>query len=947
MEESKTNKLDETANRELSILSYWKENKTFEKSVELRPKDRHYVFYDGPPFATGMPHYGQLLGSTIKDVIPRYWTMKGYRVERIWGWDCHGLPIENMVEKELKIEGGKKGIESLGIEKFCDTCKQSVLRYDREWRKIIERIGRWVDMEHSYKTMDNTYIESVWWGFKKMFEKDLVYEGRRIILYCPRCSTPLSNFEIAMDNSYQDVEDESLFVKFKLVESIAKIPEYLLAWTTTPWTLPGNVALAVDNKADYVKVSVKRENNTELLILAKKRLNDVIKEPYEVVSELKGKDLLGLAYEPLYAYLPTESKKAYYVLPADFVSLEEGTGIVHTAAIYGEDDYKLAEKTGLPTVPMLDDEGKFLPFITFLSGRFFKEANPIVVTDLGERNLLYRKEVITHSYPFCYRCETPLYYNAVPAWFINIQKIKKELIAQNEKINWYPGHYKHGQFKKILESSPDWNISRSRYWGSPMPVWVCPKCSRQEIIGSLKELKDKSVSPNLINESLDLHRPTIDAIKLKCHCGGEMARITEVFDCWVESASMPFAAKHYPFENKEWFDNNYPADFIGEYSGQVRAWFNVLHRVSVALFGKPSFKNVSVTGVYLGTDGKKLSKSKKNYPDPMVVIDKYGVDALRFYMMGSSVMKAEDVIISEDSIKEVRNQIVNIFYNCFNFLRLYENKKFSEAWPKFSDILDSWIVSRTEDLVGKTTTHYDSYNTVGVCDEIKAYILDLSNWYLRRSRDRLKGEEELSAISRQVLAAALIRLCKVSAPVIPFISEYIYRDLTGEESVHLSLWPIFNSHLINKTLEEEMDLARLIVVKAHSARKTAGIKVKQPLGLLEVGSAKKQPTKELEQVILDEINVKVLAWREDKSLKDSNVFLDTKITSELKEEGEAREFVRAIQDLRKESECSVKDKIIIHAVSWPKKFEEYILKETLATKIEKYESTRIEVSKNS
>jgi isoleucyl-tRNA synthetase len=941
---------------EEKIIDFWEKNRIFEKSVENRPQNRHYVFYDGPPFATGLPHYGHLLGSTLKDVMPRFWTMKGYRVERVWGWDCHGLPIENIVEKELQIKGGKKGIEDLGIDKFNEACRSAVLRFDKEWKKFISRIGRFVDMANSYKTMDNTFIESVWWGFKKLWEKGLVYEGRRVILFCPRCATPLSDFEIAMDKSYRDVEDESVYVKFRIKnppadeacqESRIKGGEYVLAWTTTPWTLPGNVALAVDEKASYVKIRIKRQGlgsgGEDVLILAKPLIEKVIREPYETVEEVKGKDLVGLSYEPLYNFLPIGDKRAYYVVGANFVSMEEGTGVVHTAVMYGEDDYRLGMQVGLPAVSMLSDEGKFLPFAQFLAGKFFKQANPMVIEDLKARRLLYREEKITHSYPFCYRCDTPLFYNAVPAWFINIANIKRELVEANEQISWHPEHFKHGQFKDILENSPDWNISRSRYWGNPMPIWVCGSCQKKKIIGSVDELKAAAINSQPLTINSDLHRPYIDEIKFKCGCGGEMFRVPDVFDCWVESGSMSFAAKHYPFENKQWLEKNYPADFIGEYVAQVRAWFNVLHRISVAVFGKPSFKNVSVTGTYLGTDGKKMSKSRGNYPDPMLVVNKYGVDSLRFYMMGSSVMKAEDVIFSESGVEDARNQFINLYYNCFKFLRLYSQDQFNDEWSEEKrTVLDEWLVLRTEQLVSEVTGFMDAYDTVNACKIMREYVSDLSTWYLRRSREAIKdgGTDSL-----RTLAAALICFSKVAAPVIPFITEYVYKDLTGKESVHLADWPSSGAKIENQDakLVGEMALVRKICELGHAQRKENSVKVRQPLSKVTINYIGESLGKDLEQLIIDEINVKLVEWRKDANALDPVVSLDIEITPQLKAEGEARELVRQIQDLRKEAGCKVTDRIKVFAPNWPKGFEDYIKKETLAEILESGDNVSIKV----
>ncbi len=570
------------AKLEHEVLAYWDETKAFEKSVEIRPEDKRYVFYDGPPFATGLPHYGHILTSVVKDVIPRYFTMKGYRVDRVWGWDCHGIPIENMIEKELELKGGKKGIEEMGVDKFNAACRTAILRFDKEWEKIIRRIGRWVDFTHSYKTMDLPYMESVWWAFKTLGDKEMLYEGRKVILYCPRCATPLSNFEIAMDNSYKDVEDHSIFVMFKLKGTQN---EFFVAWTTTPWTLIGNVGLAVDPKATYVKVSV----GDNAIWVAEKRVAAATQEEnweVKILEKVTGDKLVGREYEPIYPYLPVGDKKAYYVGAGDFVSLEEGTGIVHTAALYGEDDYVFAQKLDLPCVGMLDDQGRYLDFVEPLKGIFFKKAEEWIVQDLIDRDLLLRAEKSVHSYPFCYRCETPLYYTAVPAWFINIQKMKADIVKQNETINWYPDYLKHGRFGKGLETAPDWNISRSRYWGTPMPVWRNETATR--IIGSLEELKKWAVEPEKVTNLTDIHREFLDDIEVWVDEAKTVKgkRIPEVFDCWVESGSMPYASLHYPFEHKELFEASHPAQFIVEYISQTRAWFYTLHVMSVGIFGK-------------------------------------------------------------------------------------------------------------------------------------------------------------------------------------------------------------------------------------------------------------------------------------------------------------------------------------------------------------------------
>ncbi|MCE7898425.1 hypothetical protein DYH11_04395 [Candidatus Microgenomates bacterium CPR3] len=558
-----TKPLNHSAHEE-EILTYWDEVKAFERSVSEKGGNKSYVFYDGPPFATGLPHYGHLLASTAKDVVPRYWTMKGYKVERTWGWDCHGVPIENMIEGELGLKGGKKGIEEYGIANFNAACRASILRYDTEWKKTIKRLGRWVDMENSYKTMDTTFMESVWWAFAELYKKGLVYQGRKVILYCPRCSTPLSNFEIAMDNSYKEVESHSLTVKFKKKNSIN---EYFVAWTTTPWTLPGNVGLAVNPDQTYVQV----KNGDELLWFAEARAPKELK----VLKTVKGSELVGERYEPLFTYLPVGDQKSYVIIPADFVSMEDGTGIVHTAAIYGEDDYRVSVEEGLPTIPMLDDQGHFLDFVTDLKGQYYLKTQKWIIENLESRGLVYKSEMTTHSYPFCYRCGTALFYNALPAYFINIQKLKKDLSKVNQDINWYPAFLKNGRFGKGLETAPDWNISRSRYWGTPMPIWKGDQTGKVRIISSLSELKSWAVDPAQVESIQDIHREYVDDVKVwvddaKTEAG---TRIKDVFDCWIESGSMPFAAEHYPFENKTKFEARYPAQYIVEYIAQTRAWF--------------------------------------------------------------------------------------------------------------------------------------------------------------------------------------------------------------------------------------------------------------------------------------------------------------------------------------------------------------------------------------
>ncbi|KKT97591.1 MAG: Isoleucine-tRNA ligase [Microgenomates group bacterium GW2011_GWA1_46_15] len=902
---------------EEEVLKHWDETDAFAKSVSQRPATKPYIFYDGPPFATGLPHYGHLLASTIKDVIPRYWTMKGYRVERVWGWDCHGVPIENMIEKELDLKGGKKGIEEMGIGKFNAACRAAILRFDKDWEIIIKRLGRWVDFKHSYKTMDNTYMESVWWAFSQLHTGGLVYEGHKVILYCPRCATPLSNFEIVMDNSYKDVEDNSVYVKFK---AVGIENEYFIAWTTTPWTLIGNVALAVDAKAEYAQV----ELNGELLWVAKKLVKTVFKGDKPVVKQtIKGKDLVGRQYEPLYTFMPLDGKKAHYIASADFVSLEDGTGIVHTAAIYGEDDYALAQKLNLPCVPTMDDQGRFLEFVTPLAGVFYKKAEDWIIEDLTKRALMYAAQKTTHSYPFCYRCSTPLYYNAVPAWFINVQKIKPELVKQNEKINWYPEFLKHGRFGKGLETAPDWNISRSRYWGTPMPVWVGEKTGKQRILSSFAELEKWAVKPDSVRTLTDYHREFLDDIEVwvddaKTEKG---RRIPDVFDCWVESGSMPYASIHYPFEHKDKFEASYPAQFISEYIAQTRAWFYTLHVMSVGLFGKPAFENAVTTGTILAADGSKMSKSKKNYPDPMLLIDKHGVD--------STVMKADNVNFSEDGVNEIRKKVFGIWWNVFSFYKLYADQtKPLELPKKITHVMDVWIVSRITRLIQEVTAYMDAYDVVNTSRVLMTFVDELSTWYLRESRDRLR-DKATNGEASQVFGWVLLTLAKLFAPITPFFPELLYQHL-GQikgESIHLEDWPVAEPTYIHDQLEQMMKLVREVVEKVHAARKEQHIKVRQPLARVIV-TASAQPMDNVLDILKQEINVEEVVWTE-KAESELTVTLDTTLTDNLKAKGEMREVMRVIQDLRKESNVGFDAYVNVQLPSWPKQFEDEIKKKTL------------------
>jgi len=916
--------------QEQEILKFWEKDKTFEKSVSERPENKPYVFYDGPPFATGLPHYGHILSSVIKDVVPRYWTMKGYRVRRRWGWDCHGMPIENLVEKELKISG-KKQIEALGVDKFNETCRSKVLTYTHEWKKMVDRVGRWVEFDNAYKTMDPTYMESVWWALKTIWDKGLIYEGRKVLMYCPRCETPVSKAEIAMDNSYKDIEEETVTVEFKV-----KNPEryglptdtYILAWTTTPWTLPGNVALAVGDDIEYVVCQTDGAANS--YICAKDRAEVIFGDStYRIERTIKGSSLVGIEYEPLFNIpaIVATGKKAWYVTSADFVTTEEGTGVVHTAVVYGEDDYNLGLKVGLPVVPLLDSKGIFNEEApSLIQGQYFKKAEKIIKEDLEARGILFKKENFIHSYPHCWRCDTQLFYNAISAWFIDIQRIKGRLIELNQKINWFPEHLKEGRFLNILETAPDWNISRNRYWATPLPFWKC-ECGHTMCIGSVQELKEKVVNFTEVYktnkvEEMDLHKHLMDKLKIKCDkCGQKVNRISEVIDCWVESASMPFAEFHYPFENKELFENRFPGEYIGEYIAQTRAWFYYMHAMATLLFDEVSFKNVVCTGTILNEKGEKLSKSKMNYTDPWAIIGQYGADALRYYLMTSVVMEADNLYFNDREVKEVYNKVINILWNVVVFYQTYGGEYNKEIKANESEsILDKWILAKLNLLLKEVTEQMDNYNTVKAGRPIKDFIDDLSTWYLRRSRDRFKGgDEQDKQNALATMHTVLLTLAKVMAPFTPFIAEKVWLELSSKKtSVHLEAWPKVDRGLINEKLLAEMVLARKVVELGLAARAEAGIKVKQPLQYIcyQTDGLSEQ----LERIVAEELNVKEVRRsteiRVEKNLivKDNAnvcVGLNTIISEELRNEGLAREFIRLINLKRKELNLTVSDRAVV------------------------------------
>jgi isoleucyl-tRNA synthetase len=884
---------------EQKISKFWQENSTFTKSVAERPHDRTFVFYDGPPFATGLPHYGHIQGLTCKDLFPRFWTMKGYRSERRWGWDCHGLPIENIAEKELDIKE-KKQIESMGIGKFNEFCRSKVLFFADEWKKTVDRVGIWMEFENSYKTMDNSYMESVWYIFKNLHSKGYIYEGKKVLLFCPHCQTPLSNTEIAMDNSYKTVTEKSATAKFRLRH---EENTFLLAWTTTPWTLIGNVAIAVNTKLIYVKVKVA----DEFFILAKERLAEITDE-HEVIEEFIGEKLLHKEYEPLYE-IPSDKKGHYVINGGDEVSATEGTGMVHMAA-YGEFDYEMIKKYDLPLVQHVGKHGKLISGPQAWLNLWFKKADKHVLEDLTERKLLFNERNYTHPYPFCYRCETPLFYHAVDSWFVNIQKIKSKLLERNSQINWHPSHLKDGRFKDILETAPDWSISRNRFWATSIPVWKCP-CSEIKIIGSITELQTHAIEQ--VPDTIDLHKHVTDKIHLTCEkCSQKMTRIPEVFDCWFESGSMPYAAKHYPFENKDWFSHNFPCDFVAEYIGQVRAWFYYMHVIGVLLFDQAPFKNVRVTGNILASDGAKMSKSKKNYPDPETVLDKYGADSLRFYLMSSSLMKAEDLNFKEDNLKEVYRKVIVILTNVKKFYEIFNDGNTITDDSSSQYVLDRWIISRLHDLIKKATQSLDNYEPIPVCTEILSFIDDLSTWYVRRSRARFKSEiPKVKTAAIHTLAYVLIELSKVCAPIMPFIAEEIYQSFklnsNLQDSVHLDAWPRHDATLIQDDLHHMMQLSRTIVSQVLDQREHAKIPVRQVLQTLTIKGV--ALAEEYLTLIREEINVKEIKILEGDEM---SVELDTELTTELLREGLVRNFTRHINNYRKELKLTIQDQVRLH-----------------------------------
>jgi isoleucyl-tRNA synthetase len=959
---------------EAQVREFWKQAGIFELSVKKDAPKGEYVFYDGPPFATGTPHYGHLVANVMKDVVPRFWTMNGYRVERKWGWDCHGLPVENIVEKELNITN-KQQILELGVDKFNELCRSKVLSYVDDWKEAIFKLGRFVDMENDYKTMDLAFMESVWWVFKQLYDKNLVYEGYRSMYICPRCETTLSQSEVS--EGYKDIKDLSVTVKFELT---CEPNTFLLAWTTTPWTLPGNVALAIGKDIDYVKVEC-----TKKLSPATEPLNinnlpkgqDVIKEFYilsktyfetegiqkkfnqdfqghKIVGNLNSNELIGREYKPLFDYYSKDEKlpnhaNGWKIYAADFVLADEGTGIVHIAPAFGEDDMNLGKEKNLPFVQHVGMNGILKPEVTDFAGLHVKPIDDVTSTDveiikyLANHNLLFSKEKYEHSYPHCWRCETPLINYATSSWFVSVTKIKDDLLKTAEQINWSPDYIKEGRFGNWLEGARDWSISRQRFWASVMPIWKCEKCKEIKVFGSAKELEEASGQ-----KVTDLHKHIVDKITFPCEkCGSVMKRIPDVLDTWFDSGSMPYAQMHYPFENKERFEANFPAKFIAEGIDQTRCWFYYLHVLATALKNKPAYQNVIVNGTVLAEDGKKMSKRLKNYPDTNLIFDTYGADALRAYLLSSPVVQAENLNFSEKGVAEAMRKNIMLLWNVHAFYEMYQGGRTtesSEGTENSDNVLDVWIIAKLNQLIAEVTKQMTEYNLVKAMRPITEFIDELSTWYLRRSRDRFKEGPRFRKDDKQNALATmkyvLENLSKVMAPFTPFISEAIWQAVTGTnfkdntKSVHLEQWPNTEKTLTVRTTESpektensdekiinDMNVVRRIVEMGLAKRDEHKIKIRQPLSKLKVKSEKlKVSDEELINLIKDELNVKEVEFSDG----EEGVELDVTMTPELEREGLKRELVRAINNLRKNNGLTIKDQIKLYCFS-----DDEMIKETL------------------
>ncbi len=859
---------------EASILKLWDEINAFERSVEQRDESTAYTFYDGPPFATGLPHYGHLVASSLKDIVPRYWTMRGHRVERRFGWDTHGLPIEMDTEKKLGLSG-PSSIREYGVDKFNEACRSGVLRYTEQWRETVRRLGRWVDFDNDYKTMDLDFMESVWWVFGQLWDKGLVYEDYRVMPYSWRLATSLSNFEAGLD--YRDVQDPALTVKMPTTDGRFT----LLIWTTTPWTLPSNLAIAVGEDIDYVQATV--EGDDTVYIVAKALLKKVLGKKAKVLGAMKGSELVGLRYAPLFDYF-ADHDNAFQVITADHVTTESGTGLVHMAPDFGEEDFNACRDMGIRVLDPVDDEGNFRPVIADFAGRNIKEADPDIIKHLKDAGRIFKHETLQHSYPFCWRSGTPLIYRAVPARFIKVTAIRERMAEHNKTIHWVPDQVGHKRFGNWIENARDWNISRNRFWGTPIPVWVCGDCGHEECISSKDQLEERTGAA--ID---DIHPHFIDHLPITCGtCGGESKRITDVFDCWFESGSMPYAQNHYPFENKASFEGNFPAQFIAEGLDQTRGWFYTLLILSTALFDKPPFENVIVNGMVLAEDGSKMSKSKQNYPPVSEVLDAFGADALRAYLINSPIVRAEPLRFAKDGVKDVVRTVLLPLRNAWSFFVQYANVDGWTPTAGFEGIdtpapadrpeLDRWILSVLQSLIRDVNTQMEGYYLYKVVPPMVGFIDDLTNWYIRRSRRRFwraaDSDEALAdkAAAYATLYEVLTTFAQVIAPVLPFLTEAMYQNLVVQpgaaehDSIHLTDYPEVDEALIDETLETEVALSRTIVKLGRFLREKHKLKTRQPLAKLVVVHHEKvalDAVNDHADILMGELNVKEVAARTD------------------------------------------------------------------------------------
>jgi isoleucyl-tRNA synthetase len=893
---------------EEEILKFWRENNILRKSIDQRDISKSFTFYDGPITSNNKPHYGHALTMVIKDIVPRYKTMKGYHVDRSLGWDCQGIPVEYEVEKALGFEQ-KEDIEKFGIEKFNQLCRESVQKYQGEIATLTERMGRWVNKDEEYATMDSQYIESVWWSLKELYNKGLLYQGYKVVPYSTRAGTTLSNSEVAL-GGYKAIVDPAVTVKLKLKDS----DDYLLIWTTTPWTLPGNLLVAVGKDFEYEEVEYKGEK----YIVAEALAKNIFKEEFKVLRKFLGSELIGKEYEPLYPYFEDrKAQGAFRVVHADHVTLGDGTGLVHQAP-YGEEDFALMVGMGIEMFDYLDDQGNMKDEITQFKGMFYKKANKYVMEDLENRNLLFAHEDHEHQMPMCWRTDTPLIYKPIKSWYVKVSSIRDKMVSENNEINWVPEHIKDGRFGNWLADARDWALSRNRYWGTPLPAWVCDKCGNVEVLGSFEEVKEKSGV-----ELKDPHKPFVDEVTYKCpKCGGTMQRVKDVIDVWYDSGSMPFARFHYPFENKEKFQGKYPAEFIAEGVDQTRGWFYTLHVLGVALFNQKAFKNVIVNGLALAPDGTKMSKSKRNYTEINTVLDQFGADSMRLYFLSSPIVHGEEVIFDPKYLKEIITSVMLPYWNSIKYFLSYSGETvFEDKLPQNTEnIMDKWILARLTETIKSVNENMDEYLLSPATKSIFDLIDDLSKWYIRRSRDRFVNNDK-DALN--TLYFVLLETTKLIAPFAPFMAESVYQTLTNgslKESVHLEDYPIAQEELLDETLISQMKNVRDICSLGLNIRDENRIKVRQPLSKAYI------PIEDLlmQGIVKGELNVKEVIFAKDapsgdnlKTQTSGSIFttLDTNITEDLRQEGLLNELQRGLQVARKENGCQVGQEIEIKYTS--------------------------------